>query len=156
YRENSRSDCSGLVGMPVDGPARCTLTTTSGSSVMKASDIASDFRAMPGPDEPVTARLPAEAAPIVEPMAAISSSAWNVLTPYLRWRARAWGVSDAGAMGYEPEDIGRPAAWAATIRPEARAVLPVTFGDVPGGRVAGLSSNVTRVPSVVMPKLYPA
>src|SRR5690606_11463084 len=102
YGANGGSDCSGLVGVPVDGPARCTLTTTSGSSVMKASDIASDFRAMPGPDEPVTARLPAKAAPIVEPMAAISSSAWNVLTPKLRCRDSSWRMSEAGVIGYVP------------------------------------------------------
>src|SRR2546422_4299736 len=29
----NRSDCSALVGMPVEGPARWELTTTSGSSV---------------------------------------------------------------------------------------------------------------------------
>ena len=44
---------------PVDGPPRCALTMTSGSSVMIASPIASPFSAMPGPDEQVTPRLPA-------------------------------------------------------------------------------------------------
>src|SRR2546430_4330022 len=33
----NRSDCSALVGMPVDGPARCELITTIGSSVAIAS-----------------------------------------------------------------------------------------------------------------------
>ena len=32
----SRSACSFFVGIPVDGPARCTSTTTSGSSTMTA------------------------------------------------------------------------------------------------------------------------
>ena len=36
--------------MPVDGPARCTSTTTSGSSTIIASPIASLFSAIPGPD----------------------------------------------------------------------------------------------------------
>ena len=45
-----RSDCSFLVGMPVDGPARWTSMTTSGSSVITARPIASDLSAMPGPD----------------------------------------------------------------------------------------------------------
>ena len=37
--------------------------------------------AMPGPDEAVRPIAPPYAAPIAGPMAAISSSAWNVLTP---------------------------------------------------------------------------
>ena len=49
----SRSDCSFLVGIPVEGPARWTSITTRGSSTMTASPRASDFRAMPGPDEAV-------------------------------------------------------------------------------------------------------
>jgi hypothetical protein len=48
-----RSACSVFVGMPVDGPARWTSMTTSGSSTMIARPSASDFRAMPGPDEAV-------------------------------------------------------------------------------------------------------
>ena len=55
----SRSDCSVLVGRPVDGPPRCELTMTSGSSVMIASPIASPLSAMPGPDEEVTPSWPA-------------------------------------------------------------------------------------------------
>jgi hypothetical protein len=39
--------------MPVDGPERCTSTTTSGSSTMTARPRASDLSAMPGPDEAV-------------------------------------------------------------------------------------------------------
>ena len=45
----SRSACSVFVGMPVEGPARWTSTTTSGSSTMTARPSASDLRAMPGP-----------------------------------------------------------------------------------------------------------
>ena len=37
----NRSPCSGLVGWPVDGPPRWTLTTTSGISAITASPIAS-------------------------------------------------------------------------------------------------------------------
>jgi len=54
----NRSACSTLVGMPVDGPARCTFTMTIGSSVMTARPIASDLRAIPGPDEAVRASAP--------------------------------------------------------------------------------------------------
>ena len=46
-------------GKPVDGPPRCELTMTSGSSVMIASPIASPLRAMPGPDDEVTPSCPA-------------------------------------------------------------------------------------------------
>ena len=54
----SRSACSVLVGRPVLGPPRCTSTMTSGSSVMTARPIASDFRQMPGPLVAVTPRAP--------------------------------------------------------------------------------------------------
>ena len=45
----SRSDCSVLVGIPVEGPARCTSMITIGSSSITASPIVSAFRSMPGP-----------------------------------------------------------------------------------------------------------
>ena len=44
----SRSACSVLVGSPVEGPPRCTSMTSSGSSVITARPIVSDFSAMPG------------------------------------------------------------------------------------------------------------
>ena len=81
YIACSRSDCSVLVGRPVEGPPRWTLTTTSGSSTMTARPMASPLSAMPGPDEAVSASAPPKDAPMAEPMAAISSSAWNVRTP---------------------------------------------------------------------------
>ena len=54
-----RSACSFLVGIPVDGPARWTSMTTSGSSTITARPIASVLSAMPGPDEAV---IPSDAA----------------------------------------------------------------------------------------------
>ena len=54
----SRSACSVFVGMPVEGPARWTSMTTSGSSTMTARPIASVFSAMPGPDEAVSPSAP--------------------------------------------------------------------------------------------------
>ena len=57
---SSRSVCSVLVGMPVDGPARCTSTTSSGSSRLIARPSASAFRSRPGPDVPVAAERPGE------------------------------------------------------------------------------------------------
>ena len=77
----NRSACSTFVGRPVDGPARWTLTMTSGSSVMTARPIASCLSATPGPEVPVSASAPPYAAPIAAPIAAISSSAWKVRTP---------------------------------------------------------------------------
>ena len=44
----SRSACSVLVGIPVEGPARWTSTITIGSSSIAASPIVSAFRSMPG------------------------------------------------------------------------------------------------------------
>jgi hypothetical protein len=54
----NRSACSVFVGNPVDGPPRCTSITSSGSSVITASPMVSDFSAMPGPDVVVTPRAP--------------------------------------------------------------------------------------------------
>ncbi len=56
----SRSVCSVLVGMPVDGPARCTSTTISGSSVITARPTVSAFSATPGPEVVVHAERAAE------------------------------------------------------------------------------------------------
>src|SRR6266702_6404916 len=46
----NRSDCSVLVGMPVDGPARCESITMSGSAVAIARPSISVVSAMPGPE----------------------------------------------------------------------------------------------------------
>jgi hypothetical protein len=70
-----------LVGSPVEGPPRWMLQTISGSSVITAKFMASDLRAMPGPEEAVTPRAPPKEAPIAAQTAAISSSAWKVTTP---------------------------------------------------------------------------
>ena len=54
YIASSRSACSVLVGNPVDGPPRCTSTSTSGSSMLIASPSASALRSTPGPLVAVT------------------------------------------------------------------------------------------------------
>ena len=54
----SRSACSVFVGNPVDGPPRCTSTISSGSSVITANPMASDFSDTPGPDVLVTPSAP--------------------------------------------------------------------------------------------------
>ncbi len=54
-----KSDCSTFVGIPVEGPPRCTSTMTSGISAMTAQPRASVLSEIPGPLEPVTATRPA-------------------------------------------------------------------------------------------------
>ncbi len=58
YSACSRSACSVLVGSPVEGPPRCTSTTSNGNSVITASPSASDLSEMPGPDVVVTPSAP--------------------------------------------------------------------------------------------------
>ncbi len=81
YRAWNRSACSVLVGRPVDGPARWTLTMTTGSSVMTARPIASVLSANARTGGAGRPSAPPKAAPMAAPMAAISSSAWKVRTP---------------------------------------------------------------------------
>ena len=121
----NRSDCSVLVGRPVDGPPRWTLTTMSGNSVITARFMASVLRAMPGPDETVTPSAPPKEAPIAEQTAAISSSAWKVVTPKFLYCDRSWSTSEAGVIGYAPRNSGRPLLRLAAISPMASDVLPM-------------------------------
>ena len=95
----SRSACSVFVGMPVDGPARWTSTTTRGSSTIVASPSASLLSAMPGPEDAVIPIAPPKAAPIAAPIAAISSSAWNVRSPKCLYVESWWRMSLAGVIG---------------------------------------------------------
>ncbi len=99
YIACSRSDCSVLVGSPVDGPPRCTSTTTSGSSSITARPMVSIFSAMPGPEVVVTPSAPPYAAPRAAPMPAISSSAWNVVTSKFLCFDSSWRMSEAGVIG---------------------------------------------------------
>jgi len=66
---------------------------------MMASPRASVFSASPGPLVVVTASAPAYDAPIDAQIAAISSSAWNVLTPNSFRRESSWSMSLAGVIG---------------------------------------------------------
>ena len=95
----SRSACSVLVGRPVEGPPRWTSMTSSGSSSITARPIVSDFSEMPGPDVVVTPMAPLNAAPRAAPMPAISSSAWNVVTPNFLCLLSSCRMSDAGVIG---------------------------------------------------------
>ena len=73
--------------------------TSSGSSRLMARLMVSLLRATPGPLVVVTPRWPAKAAPSAVPMAAISSSAWNVRTPKFLCLASSWRMSEAGVIG---------------------------------------------------------
>ena len=95
----SRSACSVLVGIPVDGPARWMSQTISGSSTDTARPMVSAFSSMPGPDVLVTASEPPNEAPSAAPTAAISSSAWNVRTPNRLCLASSCRMSEAGVIG---------------------------------------------------------
>ena len=99
YIACSRSDCSVLVGSPVDGPPRCTSITTNGSSRETARPIVSAFSAMPGPDDVVTPSAPPNEAPSAAPMPAISSSAWKVVTPKRLCLDSSCRMSEAGVIG---------------------------------------------------------
>src|SRR5476649_739525 len=61
--------------MPVDGPPRCTLISTAGTSAKEARPMNSVISEMPGPDVEVKARAPFHPAPITMPIEASSSSA---------------------------------------------------------------------------------
>ena len=117
YRAMSRSVCSVLVGMPVEGPARCTSTTSSGSSTETARLTVSAFSSMPGPDVVVTASDPPNDAPSAALAALISSSAWKVRTPNFLCLDSSCRMSEAGVIGYEPRNSGSLASWPAAIRP---------------------------------------
>src|SRR5262249_39942828 len=125
YNTISRSPCSGLVGIPVDGPARWMSQITSGSSSWIARPIGSAFRTTPGPADVVTPSAPPNDAPTAAPAAAISSSAWNVRTPKFLWPASSSRIELAGVIGYAPRKSGSPESFAAAMRPYESAWLPV-------------------------------
>ena len=60
-------------------------------------------------------------------MPAISSSAWNVVTPNSLYAAMKCRMSDAGVIGYAPRNSGLSASRAAVMNPSATASLPVTL-----------------------------
>ena len=121
----SRSDCSVLVGSPVDGPPRCTSMTTSGSS----SDDGEADRLRLQRDARTGGRGHARARhrtrrPAPRRSPAISSSAWKVRTPnrlVLRQLVQdvARRCDRVGA-----EEQRQPARRAAAISPYDSATLP--------------------------------
>src|SRR5438093_13154186 len=105
------SACCVRVGMPVDGPPRCTLMMVAGISAKYARPMNSVISDTPGPDVQVNARAPFHPAPMTTPIDAISSSAWTIA--YLFWPLGLstrnllqyfWNASatdDDGVIGYQ-------------------------------------------------------
>src|SRR5258708_1079932 len=100
--------------------------TTIGSSVITASPNASAFRPRPGPEVVVIPLEPANDAPIAEQIPAISSSAWNVLTPKFLYFESSCKISEAGVIGYDPKNNCRPDFTDAATNPNAVASFPIT------------------------------
>src|SRR3954454_13026267 len=151
-----RSAASVFVGRPVEGPPRWMSTINSGSSRLTARLMVSPLSDTSGPLVGVTPRWPAKAAPSAEPMADISSSAWNVRTPKFLRFDNSCKMSEAGVMGYDPRNTGRLASCPAATKPHDRAVLPETFVYSPGSCLAGSTWNGWWNNSVVSPKFTPA
>src|SRR4030095_1315843 len=113
-----RSDCCVRVGMPVDGPPRCTFTITAGTSAKAANPLNSVISDTPGPEALVQAGAPSQPARITMPMEASSSSAWTMaylaLPVSLSWRSFlqcAWKASaseEEGVMGYQAHTVAPP------------------------------------------------
>ena len=88
------------VGKPVDGPPRCTFTTTQGVSVMIPRPMFSIIRLKPGPEVEVIENVPAHDAPRMAFIDAISSSIWMKTPPTSgSLRAMRSATSVAGVMG---------------------------------------------------------
>src|SRR5947207_14270191 len=68
------SHCWVRVGIPVDGPARCTFMITAGISAKYDRPMNSVINEMPGPEVAVKARAPFHDAPMTIPIEASSSS----------------------------------------------------------------------------------
>src|SRR6476661_8338166 len=112
------SHCWVRVGMPVDGPARCTFMITAGTSAKYDRPMNSVISEMPGPDVEVKARAPFQPAPITMPIEASSSSAWMMaylaLPVSLSWRSRlqcVWNASaseEEGVIGYHAHTVAPP------------------------------------------------
>ncbi len=61
---------------------------------------------------------PAKLAPIAAPIAAISSSAWKVVTPYSLSRERWWRIAEAGRDRIAAEEHRQPGQLRARDEPE--------------------------------------
>ncbi len=117
------------VGMPVDGPARCTFMITAGISAKYDRPMNSCISEMPGPEVAVKARAPFHAAPMTMPIEASSSSPWTMAyfalpvsgscRSFLQWLAKASASDDDGVIGYHAQTVAPP-----YTAPSAAALLP--------------------------------
>jgi hypothetical protein len=88
------------VGMPVEGPPRCTSTITQGISAMIAYPSASCISEKPGPLVAVITLRPVSEAPMMAQIEAISSSIWMNRPPIRGSRkARCSAISVDGVIG---------------------------------------------------------
>src|ERR1700675_2305113 len=123
------SHCWVRVGIPVEGPARCTFMITAGISAKYDSPMNSCISEMPGPEVAVKARAPFQAAPITMPMEANSSSPWTMAyfaflvsgswRSRLQWLVKASANDDDGVIGYQAQTVAPP-----YTAPSAAAELP--------------------------------
>ena len=86
---------------------------------MSARLIVSCMSATPGPDVVVTPRLPPNEAPSAAPTAAISSSAWNVMTLKFLCFESSCSTSLAGVIGYVPRNTVKPLSSLTATMPSA-------------------------------------
>ena len=88
------------MGRPVEGPERCTSTTTQGISANAAKPMFSCLREKPGPEVAVMDLTPATDAPMTAAMLASSSSIWMNLPPTRgSFSAQPSAISVEGVMG---------------------------------------------------------
>src|SRR5207245_627057 len=123
------SHCWVRVGMPVDGPARCTFMITAGTSAKYDRPINSVISEMPGPEVAVKARAPFHDAPMTIPIEASSSSPCTMAyfalpvsgscRSFLQWLANASASDEDGVIGYHAQTVAPP-----YTAPSAAALLP--------------------------------
>src|SRR3954470_4627855 len=112
------SHCWVRVGMPVEGPARCTFMITAGISAKYESPMNSVISEMPGPEVAVNARAPFQLAPITMPIEASCSSACTIanwLRPlagstrcFWQYLMNASASDDDGVIGYHAQTVAPP------------------------------------------------
>src|SRR5437879_2825287 len=105
------SDCCVRVGMPVEGPPRCTSMIMTGISAKYDRPMNSCISEMPGPEVAVKARAPFQPAPITIPIEANSSSACTMAyfafcvslstRNLAQCLVKASATEEEGVIGYE-------------------------------------------------------
>src|ERR1043165_8316252 len=123
------SHCWVRVGMPVEGPARCTFMNTAGISAKYDSPMNSVISEIPGPEAAVRARAPFHDAPITMPIEASSSSPCTMAyfalpvsgscRSFLQWLPKASASDEDGVIGYQAHTVAPP-----YTAPSAAALLP--------------------------------